>query len=240
MTRAATVGARAALRHRPSGDPTMRPTTHRSVHSTSLGGARPHRTTAVAAATLGVVLLVSGCATDGSAGAGRPEPGSAPTAVTSTTAPTATVPDLSVVVDAVDPAAVLAEAVFDVPGSPGDTVRVGVESLVASGPTMELRLVVTPELASPDENATVRISDLAGDSTWRPTLTDTAHLKEYSILRSSGQRWETDTSQARTTSGTSLRYQAWFAHPEDDAQTLDLAVTAAWPLFEGVPITYEG
>lgn len=218
----------------------MRPTTHRSVNSTSLGGARPHRTTAVAAATLGVVLLVSGCATDGSAGAGRPEPGSAPTAVTSTTAPTATVPDPSVVVDAVDPAAVLAEAVFDVPGSPGDTVRVGVESLVASGPTMELRLVVTPELASPDENATVRISDLAGDSTWRPTLTDTAHLKEYSILRSSGQRWETDTSQARTTSGTSLRYQAWFAHPEDDAQTLDLAVTAAWPLFEGVPITYEG
>lgn len=229
----------------------MRRTTHRTiVHRTSLGKSSqlrtrhgrtiPHPTTAVAAATLGTMLLVGGCATDGSAGADGPERGTSPTAATSTTAPTASVPDPSIVVDAVDPAAVLAEAVFDVPGSPGDTVRVGVESLVASGPTMELRLVVTPELASPDETTTVRISDLAGDSTWRPTLTDTAHLKEYSILRSTGQRWETDTSQARTTSGTSLRYQAWFAHPEDDAQTLDLAVTAAWPLFEGVPITYEG
>lgn len=229
----------------------MRRTTHRtSMHRTTLGGTSlgrtgarrtsPRGTTVAAVVTFGVVLLVSGCATDSDDGSDGGEHGSDPTAATSTTAPTGTVPDPSIVVDAVDPDAVLAEAVFDVPGSPGDTVRVGVESLVASGPTMELRLVVTPELASPDETSTVRISDLAGDSTWRPTLTDTVHLKEYSILRSSGQRWETDTSQARTTSGTSLRYQAWFAHPEDDAQTFDLAVTAAWPLFEGVPITYEG
>lgn len=144
-----------------------------------------------------------------------------------------------ITVDDVDPADVIAEATFDVVDQPGDTVTIGIESLVAHGKTMELRLVVTPDFASVAAEDDVSIYDTSSGSNWYPVLTDRDHLKQYYVLSETGLRWETDRVYASAVNGASVRYQAWFAAPEDDVDTLDLLLIDAWPQFEDVPVTYE-
>ncbi|WP_448630460.1 hypothetical protein [Cellulomonas soli] len=151
----------------------------------------------------------------------------------------AVVADPGITVDQVDPDAVLAEATFDVVDQPGDKVTIGVESLVVEGKTMELRLIVTPLFTSVDADETVSIYDTASGTNWSPTLTDRENLKQYFILSETGLRWQTDVVYSAAVSGASVRYQAWFAAPQDDVDTLDVMITDAWPQFEDVPVTYS-
>ncbi|WP_028046146.1 hypothetical protein [Cellulomonas sp. URHE0023] len=147
--------------------------------------------------------------------------------------------DAGVTVDKADPDDVIAETTYDVPGRPGDTVRVGIESLTVHGETMELRAVFTPDLPSKAAEKTWNLSDATPDW-WTPTLTDREHLKEYFVLSNTGQDWATDRVYASTTPGGSIRYQAWFAAPQDEVATMDLQFQDGWASFENVPITYEG
>lgn len=132
----------------------------------------------------------------------------------------------------------LASATFAVPGSPQDTVDVVVQSLVVSGKTTELRVVLTPHFTSVAADDAVTIYDMT-DKNLRPVLNDTVNLAQYFVLSNTGLDWETDTT-TDVTNGTPVLYQAWFAAPKTRAEVMDLQLTPAWPPFENLPLTYEG
>lgn len=132
----------------------------------------------------------------------------------------------------------LASATFTVPGSPEDTVDVVIQSLVVSGKTTELRVVLTPHFTSVAADDTVSIYDMT-DQNLRPVLNDTIGLTQYFVLSNTGLDWETDVT-TDVTNNTPVLYQAWFAAPQSRAEVLDLQLTPAWPPFENLPLTYEG
>lgn len=141
-------------------------------------------------------------------------------------------------VDFPDPEDVVADATFTVPGTEKDKVRIGVESIVVSGGTMELRLVVTPEYD--DGGRAASVYDTFGEQ-MSVALIDRENLKEYQVLEADGGgRWyRTDPVYAKALPGQSVGYQSFFAAPEDDVTTVDVKLTDSWPVFEDVPLTFE-
>jgi len=188
------------------------------------------RRAAIVAVVVSAVLALAGC----TGGDDEPSP----------TGPTAAQPSASGTPGPVgDDAASLegqgiASATFAVPGSPEDTVDVVIQSLVVSGKTTELRVVFTPHFTSIAPDDTVSIFEMT-DQNLRPTLNDTIGLTQYFVLSNTGLDWETDVTTA-VTNGTPVLYQAWFAAPQSRAEVLDLQLSAAWPPFENLPLTYEG
>jgi hypothetical protein len=141
-------------------------------------------------------------------------------------------------VDFPDPEAVVADATFTVPGTESDEVRFGIESIVVSGRTMELRLVMTPEFD--DGGGAASVYDALGENV-NITLIDRENLKEYRVLEADGGgRWfRTDPVYTEALPGQSVGYQVFFAAPEDEISTIDVRLTESWPVFEDVPLTVE-
>ena len=138
-----------------------------------------------------------------------------------------------------DPDDVVAEATFTSPNSDGDEVRVGIESIVVTDTTMELRLVITPVTISSDDEMSVYDLLQNGTGVIPTTLIDREHLKEYTVLRDGGRRYETDSQLARARTGESVGYQRFFAAPEDDIDVIDVKVHDDLPVFEDVPLSFE-
>lgn len=141
-------------------------------------------------------------------------------------------------VDFPDPEDVVADATFTVPGTESDEVRFGIESVVVSGRTMELRLVMTPEFD--DGGNAASVYDALGENV-NITLIDRENLKEYRVLEADGGgRWfRTDPVYTEALPGQSVGYQVFFAAPEDEISTIDVRLTESWPVFEDVPLTVE-
>jgi len=141
-------------------------------------------------------------------------------------------------VDFPDPDDVVADATFTVPGTEDKKVRFGVESIVVSGATMELRLVMTPEFD--DGGRPASFYDATGEA---PSLTliDRENLKEYRVVEADGGgRWfRSDPVFTTALPGQSVGYQAFFAAPEDDITTVDVKLAESMPVFEDVPLTFE-
>ena len=128
---------------------------------------------------------------------------------------------------------------FPAPGDPDTSVRVEVEPLVVTGKTMELRVWFTPDDDTLGDE-TVNLYEMTGNGDLHPALNDLEHLTQYFVLSSTGLDWETDVVGAKTTNGEPLLYQAWFAAPNEQVDSLDLSLVASWAPFENVPVTYEG
>jgi len=137
----------------------------------------------------------------------------------------------------VDPADVLAEQGYTVPGSE-DTATIGVHSLVVDGDVMTLRLVLTPEFSSVSDTAAVSIYDIVGHAgRFAPTLVDRENLKEYDIVGGSPTEWSSDTVYTKVTNGDPVVWWGVYAAPEDDIDTVDVRVLDELPEFTDVPIT---
>jgi hypothetical protein len=147
-------------------------------------------------------------------------------------------PTGTVGVDFPDPEKVVADATFTVPGTEGDEVRFGIESIVVSDRTMELRLVMTPEFD--DGGRAASVYDALGQDT-NIALIDRENLKEYHVLAADGGgRWyRSDPVHTKALPGMSVGYQAFFAAPEDEISTIDVRLAESWPVFEDVPLTFE-
>jgi len=141
-------------------------------------------------------------------------------------------------VDFPDPDDVVADATFTVPGTESDKVRFGVESIVVSGRTMELRLVMTPEFD--DGGSPASVYDALGTNT-RISLIDRENLKQYEVLRedSGSGSFQNDLVYTKALPGQSVGFQAFFAAPEDEITTIDVRLADSWPVFEDVPLTFE-
>jgi hypothetical protein len=141
-------------------------------------------------------------------------------------------------VDFPDPEKVVADATFTVPGTEADKVRFGIESIVVSERTMELRLVMTPEFD--DGGRAASVYDALGQDT-NIALIDRENLKEYHVLAADGGgRWyRSDPVHTKALPGMPVGYQAFFAAPEDDISTIDVRLAESWPVFEDVPLTFE-
>jgi hypothetical protein len=148
-------------------------------------------------------------------------------------------PTGTVGIDFPDPEKVVADATFTVPGTEADKVRFGIESIVVSDRTMELRLVMTPEFD--DGGSAASVYDALGQHV-NIVLIDRENLKEYEVLQADGGgRWfRTDPIHAKALPGVSVGYQMFFAAPEDEISTIDVRLADSWPVFEDVPLTFEG
>ncbi|WP_185972574.1 hypothetical protein [Georgenia yuyongxinii] len=135
----------------------------------------------------------------------------------------------------IDPADVVAEQTYTVPGSQ-DTVTVGLHSLVVDGQVMTLNLYFTPEFSSASDDAAISVFDMVG-SGFGPTLVDRANLKEYTILSENiTTDWEADQVYTEATNGEPVLWWAGFAAPQDDIDTIDVRVLDELPEFTDVPI----
>lgn len=129
---------------------------------------------------------------------------------------------------------------YDIPSEGIDgTVTVGLHHLERRGQTLELLLTYTPEFSG---NETQTLFDLhAGDhSLVAPALFDRENLKRYDILRvggawDTGAHWATSQGKVELASGETQPYWATFAAPEDEIDTLNVAVPAG-PEFQDVTI----
>lgn len=136
-----------------------------------------------------------------------------------------------------DPDNVIAEDVFPVPGSERDKIRIGIEAIVVTDETMELRLMLTPE----EGGDGVRVWDVLREQTNVDVrLIDRENLKEYTVLTSTkgGVRYA-PSDGTRLTAGHTLGYPIFYAPPEDDIDTVDVQLSSNLPIFEDVPLTYE-
>lgn len=134
-----------------------------------------------------------------------------------------------------DPNNVVAEDVFPVPGSERDKIRIGIEAIVVTDETMELRLMLTPE----EGGDGIRVWDVLREQiAIEVRLIDRVNLKEYSVLKADGKRYMPNDS-ARLTAGHTLGYPIFYAPPEDDIDKVDVRLNSSLPIFEDVPLTYE-
>lgn len=140
----------------------------------------------------------------------------------------------------VDPDDAVATVTYTLPTDEVDgTMTLGLHHLRVRGNTVELLLTYTPEFDSDEALTLWRLHGRKHQSV-APALFDRENLKRYDILRS-GQGWDGHTSwnsthnQHELASGDTQPYWANFAIPEDDVETLDVAVPGA-PEFEDVPL----
>lgn len=132
----------------------------------------------------------------------------------------------------------IVEATFEVPRGEGNEVTVGLVSLVASGQTTELRLVMTPSFPDADDDERISVYDMFGKQVM-PRLWDVQNLREYQQVADTGRDFETDVVRADVRNGEPVLYQAWFPFPEARPEALDVVLHPAWPVVEDVPVTYE-
>lgn len=140
----------------------------------------------------------------------------------------------------VDPDDAVATVTYTLPTDEIDgTMTLGLHHLRVRGDTVELLLTYTPEF---DSNEAHTLLDLHGRShqSVAPALFDRDHLKRYEILRK-GKGWHGNSSwnsahdQHELASGDTQAYWANFAAPQDDIETINVAVPGA-PEFEDVPL----
>lgn len=136
-----------------------------------------------------------------------------------------------------DPEDVIVEQTVPLAGNPQDSVTIGVQSLVVDGPTMTLRLVVTPDFASVPDGEEINLFEIGEDSTFAPTLLDRENLTEYSVITTDGRRWQSDLLETFGTNGAPFSVFATFPAPQDDVDTLELRVRDVWPAFTDVPVS---
>ncbi|MCC2334806.1 hypothetical protein [Cellulomonas wangsupingiae] len=113
-------------------------------------------------------------------------------------------------------------------------VRVAVHPLHVDGRSMELRLTLTP-LGGDDtrDHRPIRVDELV-DRT--PVLSDVRTLTTYDVLGAASGPRHTAMLGAETVVGEPVVYQAWFAAPDDQVQTLDLVVDPSWGSVLRVPV----
>jgi hypothetical protein len=192
----------------------------------------------LAAATAVMLALLTSCSTGGDDAA--PPGTSAATASKGEDAKAAqngSSGDTSAGVADVDPADVLAEQTYTVPGG-DDTATIGVHSLVMDGDVMTLRLVFTPEFSSVSDTDAVSVYDIVGHAgRFAPMLVDRENLKEYDIVGGSPTEWTSDTVYTKVTNGDPMVWWGVYAAPQDDIDTVDIRVLDELPEFTDVPIT---
>ncbi|WP_143082836.1 hypothetical protein [Cellulomonas sp. KH9] len=113
-------------------------------------------------------------------------------------------------------------------------VRVAVHPLHVEGDAMELRLTLTP-LGGDEalDHRPIRVDQLL-DRT--PVLSDVRTLTTYDVLGAPSEPRHTAILDAETVVGEPVVYQAWFAAPGDQVQTLDLVVDPSWGSVARVPV----
>lgn len=140
-----------------------------------------------------------------------------------------------------DAPAIVEQSVVADPGFPEDAVTIGIQSLSVDGPTMVLRLVVTPDFASVSDDEEVALADVwsRAEKFGVPfRLIDRDNLKEYSVIADvNGDRWASGSYDVETVNGEPMYAFAVFAAPEDDIETVDVRLNEQWPDFTDVPIT---
>lgn len=132
----------------------------------------------------------------------------------------------------------VAEDVFPTLRSADQTVRVGIEDIIVTDDTMELRMVYTPEENLED----VRFVDVTTNMYSSPevALIDRENLKKYSVLEEidGPKRYQSsDSSEARA--GETVGFQVFYPAPEDDIDVIDVDLGSSLPIFEDVPLTFE-
>jgi hypothetical protein len=171
-------------------------------------------------------LLLAGC----TGGGGEDDP---PAASTTTAGSGASVEQRST--------DVVVEQTVAPPDAPEDRVTVGVESLRVEGPTMVLRLVVTPDLASVPDGEPVQLgkamdvgAQFFGTSL---LLLDRENLTEYSVVHDQATWWASASGEVESVNGEPMHAFAVFAAPPDDVEALDLRLDERWPELVDVPVT---
>ena len=142
--------------------------------------------------------------------------------------------------EVIDPADAVDTISYTLPTDEIDgTMTVGLHHLIQRGQTVELLLTYTPEFR---ESGTFSLWELHGDnhSNVPPALFDRENLKRYDILRDGGtwdsaEIWNSKQAEHKLASGDTQAYWATFAAPEDDIDTINIAIPGA-PEFEDVPI----
>lgn len=127
----------------------------------------------------------------------------------------------------VGPQDALETITYEIPGADPQeeaTVTIGLHSLQHEGDVMRLELSFTPEFRG---DGTYNLYGLHSQRI-APVLNDRQNLKQYTVLGSGGGNtgWQTDTGPGnqRARSGQTLMYWGYFAAPEDDIDTLAVAV----------------
>ena len=115
---------------------------------------------------------------------------------------------------------------FEIPGSPGDTVEVGVLGLKVDGKVQVLSLVLTPHLTSQSQDSSVYLSGIFGPGGFAPQLIDRKNLKIYSAVEASAS---SALYSIKTGNDQPLYAYAVFASPEDKNMEFDLRLIDAWP-----------
>lgn len=142
--------------------------------------------------------------------------------------------------EVIDPADAVDTISYTLPTDEIDgTMTVGLHHLIQRGRTMELLLTYTPEFS---DAGTFSLWDLHGGNHANvpPALFDRENLKRYDLLRDGGtwdsaQIWNSTQAEHKLASGDTQAYWANFAAPEDDIDTINIAIPGA-PEFEDVPI----
>lgn len=133
----------------------------------------------------------------------------------------------------------VAEDVFPTLKSADQKVRVGVEGIFVTDKTMELRMVFTPE-ENLDE---VRANDITKNMYQEVSiaLIDRENLKKYYVIKEidGAQRYQTP-SDAKARMGETVGYQIFYPAPVDDIDRVDIDLGNGLPIFEDVPLTFEG
>ncbi len=140
----------------------------------------------------------------------------------------------------ISPEDAIATITYPLPGTEdpeNETVTVGLHELRIKGEVMQLQLSFTPEATGGDLYG---IYDMNGHTRLDPRLNDRENLKQYLVLEGSGLwgEWATGTvnRDPKVSTGQTLAYWANFAAPQDDIDTIDVAVIAGVPEFEDVVI----
>ena len=140
----------------------------------------------------------------------------------------------------IDPSDAVATIDYTLPTDEIDgTMTVGLHHLRRRGQTMELLLTFTPEFSG---SGAYSLWDLHGrdHASVAPALFDRENLKRYDILRSGGDWdgenvWNSKQAKHKLASGDTQAYWATYAAPEDDIDTINIAIPGA-PEFEDVAI----
>lgn len=133
--------------------------------------------------------------------------------------------------------AVSKSVTLPVPGSPGQTVTLGLASLTVKGPLTTLTLVWTPHMSGSDQYS---IDDMRGagaaETLGGVSLIDTVNLKRYEVVKdSNGQALAPDADQAGTGNNQPLTTNYSFATPPGNA-SIDIYLDDQ-RIFEAVPVT---
>lgn len=194
---------------------------------------RPARRAALLGATALTMALLAACSSSPDAPA---EEGSTAAATGTAGDGAKAAPASGAGVDDLDPADVVAEQTYTVPGSE-DKVTVGVHSLVVKGDVMVLNLFFTPEFADHPKDEPISVFDMVG-AAWDPSLVDRENLKEYTILSENVTTdWAADQVYTEATNGEPVLWWGGYAAPQDDIDTVDVRVLDELPEFTDVPIT---